>query len=112
MYQECPRKYFYRHEKEYVPIKESEALSFGKSFHKILELHFTNRQDEIPKEIELINNPFKRVIAAELYAGYKNKWGNQVADLVEKEFILPLLNPKTLTPSRTFELAGKIDQLS
>jgi len=51
------------------------------------------------------------VIASELMAGYHLRWHQEplVTELVEHEFTMPLVNPLTNHPSRTWTLSGKID---
>ena len=108
LYQSCPRKFFFMHEQGYIPVKEHEALAFGKIFHSFLEALFSGKEAPvIPAEI----NPYTAVILTELLTGYKAKWQQIKADAVECEYVLPLLNPATAAASRTFELAGKIDAI-
>lgn len=109
MYQECPKKFYYRNELGYLPVREAEALSFGKAFHTLLEYWFRDVID-LPVMVENAD-PFTAVKIEELFRGYCAKWPRVKADAVECEYVLPLLNPATTAPSRTFELAGKIDAI-
>jgi hypothetical protein len=48
-----------------------------------------------------------------LLRGYDARWAGETHDVVavEREFYAPLVNPETGSPSRTFELGGKLDVL-
>lgn len=108
MYQECPKKFYYQHEQGYRPVREAQALTFGKIFHSLLEAYFTNGPlPPVPADLD----PYTAVTIDALFSGYTAKYPQVTADAVEKEFALPLINPKTKSASRTFELAGKIDAI-
>ena len=107
-YQSCPKKFYFRHELGYAAIRESEAMAFGTAFHKLLEAHFNGTPEVMPMIFDSIPDPFKRVAAEKLYEGYFAKYGEERA-ITEQEYVIPLINPKTMSASKTFELAGKID---
>jgi len=56
-------------------------------------------------------DPMDRAKARGLMRGYDARWGGIYWDVVsaETEFHLPIINPETGRPSRTFTHAGKID---
>ncbi len=59
-------------------------------------------------------DPFEKVRAEEMLHGYHLRWQSAglVPIAVEVEFTAPLVNPETGAPSRTFQLAGKLDVLA
>jgi hypothetical protein len=57
---------------------------------------------------------FDAIRAEEMIAAYHARWAEESAATydvlgVEEEFLLPLVNPETGAPSRTFQSAGKLD---
>jgi len=110
LYQECPRKFFIKHERGFVPVREASYLAFGTVIHSAIEQFYNGvefKDIDFGKEIE---NEFEMVKIHELIRGYINHWGRfEEVIATEKEFKFPLLNPKTKSASRTFEMAGKID---
>lgn len=119
-YQECPKKFSYMYEKGYRPIKEKHALWFGSLIHKCLEQWFNGKS--IVEIIDYLHDigvdgtygeRIDIIKCRELMIGYNHKWKNvKLKTLaVEKEFSIPLINPKTVHTSRTFRLAGKIDAI-
>ena len=63
-----------------------------------------------------MSDPFDRVRAEVMLAGYDARWEPEShryqVIAVEAEFSAPLINPETNYPSRTFQLAGKLDVLA
>lgn len=113
LFQECPRKFFYKVESGYLPVTESSALAFGTAFHKVLEIYFSTGDAE--KASSIINTLelgiYEIVKIKELFDGYCKMWKPMKTVATEKEFSIPLLNPMTVGVSRTFEIAGKIDAI-
>lgn len=113
LFQQCNRKFQYMHEMGYRPVREAIALRFGTAFHRALEQYFTGT--EPTSVVDWINGDetidvFDRVKVRELFLGYVRRWGRPDKVLaVEVEFQIPLLNPATAAPSKTFVIAGKID---
>lgn len=130
----CARLHDLRYNRGWVPVRESEALRFGKLMHQGLEAWWLwfKQAAEQPEMIghDIVDqpdlaahfvvtgvaaDPFEGVRAEELLRGYHRRW-EEDADLyevvsVEQEFRAPLLNPATWKPSRTWRLGGKIDLL-
>lgn len=97
------------------PVNDSDALTFGTQFHRLLEKYWKR---------ELVNagdfeteDPYRRETLKALFDGYCDKWlqGDlDTYDVVcsEIEFAAPLMNPETGATSKTWELAGKIDAMA
>lgn len=75
--------------------------------------------NEAVKAIDLLTstNPELAVMAATargLMAGYEQKWGSSPWSTieVEEQYTLPIINPDTGRPSRTFDQGGKADALA
>lgn len=112
IFQECPRKYKIMMEDGYRPVTVNENLSLGSLIHNCLELYLTGKKDKIPDTINQEADPFRRIIVAELMNGYMVRWPDISGILaVEQQFKLPLVNSKTASASRTWEIAGKIDAI-
>jgi len=110
IYQECPRKFQIMMEQGYRPVQVNENLSFGSLIHKLLELYLSGEKEKIPQTLSQEKDDFRRVTASALIDGYMLRWPDLSEVIgVEKEFKIPLVNPKTTAASRTFDLAGKID---
>jgi PD-(D/E)XK nuclease superfamily len=58
-----------------------------------------------------VSDPFELARAEEMMRGYSARWCDEPLTVlaVEAEFVADLLNPDTGSPSRTFQLGGKID---
>lgn len=121
-FSDCARKYYYNYELGYKPVKKSDALRFGSLFHKALNawwgtafrsLKLINAMIVIDNECIKDENALDIEIATQLIKGYTLKWIDEDIKTiaVEKEFKVPLYNPETASPSKTFELNGSIDVL-
>lgn len=106
-FRSCQRKYHYRYEKKARPIVDSEALSVGKRIHEALEIWWSTSGD-ITAALNVLSDAKERA----MMVGYHARWSKPPKVIaVEKEFRMPLINPKTGAASKTFELAGKIDAI-
>jgi hypothetical protein len=111
----CARRYYYRYELGYRPLIVSDALRFGTLFHKGLEVWWQTvdlaAAYVVMRAAE--SDPFERVKAEELLAGYHARWANEPLTVlaVEAQFEAPLVNPQTGAESRTFRLGGRIDAI-
>lgn len=119
----CPRRHHFRYKLRRRPIKRGEALSFGSLLHvglewwwktdgspaDRLEAALAAMQASAGEEDEL--DAFALVTAEELMYGYTARWGDATLRTVavEQSFEVPLINPKTGKPSRTFMIGGKVD---
>ncbi|MFH0899060.1 MAG: PD-(D/E)XK nuclease family protein [Pseudomonadota bacterium] len=120
----CARLHHYQYVLGVRPRLEDEALRFGTLWHQALESWWStppaHRLDAgssaiaeaCRKSADL--DPFDRVRAEMLLAGYDARWREEQFETlaVEKEFSAPLSNPTTGRPSRTWELGGKIDAIA
>jgi hypothetical protein len=113
-YRSCARKYFYSYELRRRPASESDALRFGTLMHRGLEVWWqTVNLEAALHAMAGEADPFERAKAEELMRGYHLRWKDEPLDVlaVEAEFVAPLVNPDTGAPSKTWELAGKIDAI-
>lgn len=131
----CPRLHHYRYELCRRPARKGNALTIGTIFHCGLEAWW--RAWKAKQESSLLGaavNPLNLALEAiseayfrvtddvdeydhlkmiVLMRGYDARWSDEMNHIrvvaVEKEFVGPLVNPDTGHPSRTYQLAGKID---
>lgn len=121
-YRSCPRKYFFSYERLVRPIKTPEAIRDGHIGHSWLEAwwlavlgntHEDVRLGAALNLISFLDDPYEHAVHTALACGYHARWSD--AGLrplaVEKEFSVPLVNPETDCPSRTWAKGGKIDVL-
>lgn len=118
----CARLHQYRYLECRVPHGESGAMRFGTLFHAALEQWWKGYALDSLQRVALALQVIatydcadeeERVLAEELMAGYHLRWHQEplTTELVEHEFEMPLVNPMTNYPSRTWTLSGKIDAL-
>lgn len=117
----CARLHQYRYLECRVPMGESGPARFGTLFHAALETWWKAYAEDPLTRVRLALETIalhsadeeERIIAEELMAGYHLRWHQEplVTELVEHEFQMPLVNPMTNHPSRTWTLSGKIDAL-
>lgn len=121
----CPRRHHFRYVKRRRPIKRGEALSFGSLWHvglehwwltdgspaDRLEAALAAMQASAGEEDEI--DAYALVTAEELMYGYTARWGDATyrTVAVEQSFEVPLINPATGKPSRTFQIGGKVDAI-
>ena len=123
-YRSCPRKFKYRYVKLRRTRRVTEALRFGSFFHCGLNawwgtdgpaeeklcaalIAMRKRAEERPDDAD----PYDLVKAEELILGYTARWGNEDYETVavEKQFDVPLVNPESGRPSKTYRVQGAID---
>lgn len=108
----CLREHYYRYELGIVRDTEAQYFKVGHVLHAGLETwHATNDADKTLAAIHL-DDPYDHVTVLVLLAGYIDHTQPLTFEAAEQEFHLPLINPESNYPSRTFELAGKIDGLT
>jgi hypothetical protein len=115
-YRRCPREYQFRYEMSYSSIERAQSLRFGGAVHAGLEALWTNGwlvQSAITVALDQVSDPFDAARIEVSLLGYLARWKDEPFELVaaEKEFRAPLVNPDTGAPSKTWELAGKLDVL-
>lgn len=108
----CPRKHLYRYEYGIRPAEESDALRVGSAFALAVETEAKGGDVEAALAGKL-EDPYELALVAAMFNGHIAYWANDPTKHVEaeKEFSVPLVNPETGMPSRTFLLGGKIDRL-
>ncbi len=118
-YRSCPRKYFYAYEQRRRAIEDHEALRFGTLMHRGLEVWWTTV--DLEKALAAMRASYfglgidnvEAIKAEALMAGYHVRWKDEPLEVlaVEQQFVAPLVNPKTGSESKTWELGGKIDAI-
>ncbi len=111
----CQRLHHLRYQLGYRALVELGGRRFGTLFHAGLEAWWRAPQGErlsaALDAVQYESDPFQRMLAEVLLAGYNQRWGDEPYDVlaVECEFVVELRNPATGAASRTWQLAGKID---
>jgi len=126
-FRSCPRRYWLAYEQGVRPDRPAQPLRMGQAFHRGLELRAKGyAEDEaiigattgyaIPplwcetnEQVHKWN--IERETVAQLLAGHFWRWSHEPMEHVatEQTFEMPLRNPESGRPSRTFWLAGKFD---
>lgn len=118
-FRSCQRQHHYRYDLGYRPVSDSETLAFGSLMHDTLEAYWNARRPgattpplaaalaQLPGTLD----PYVRARAEAMLAGYAVAWDAIECEVlgVEVEFRLPLINPESGAPSRTWQLGGKLD---
>jgi hypothetical protein len=116
----CQREHLFRYELGYRPVEDAHALRFGSLVHLGLEALFLAVMAGLPVQawleaalaaVQAEADLFDRVKAEEILRGYFYRWKDEPYEVlaVEAKFELPLINPATGAPSRTWRLSGKLD---
>lgn len=116
----CQRLHHLKYELGYRAIVELGGRKFGTLVHKGLEALWRARmakasaEDALNAALAAVQgeaDPFERVKAEVLLAGYSARWPDTDYEVlaVEAQFTSELRNPATGAASRTWVLAGKID---
>lgn len=121
LFKNCRKAWYYRNIKELVPLFESEARGIGTAVHKGLETgsieaalaSFDNTFPSDQDEADALET--NRVIVQAMLEGYFERFGvgfpNAEERKPEAKFAVPIINPRTGAKSKTFQLAGKADDL-
>ena len=108
----CLREHYYRYELGIVRYTEAQYFKVGHAIHQALETwHSTKDADKTVAALNL-DDAYDQITALVLIDGYIDHTQPLNFEVAEQEFHLPLINPESNYPSRTFELAGKIDGLT
>jgi hypothetical protein len=111
-YRKCARLERLLYVDGWRPVSESEALRFGSLWHLGLEYWWTGGLDAALTAVAgRAVDEYEQARIEELLRGYDARWHGQDYEVlgVEEEFGVPLINPATWQPSRTWRLAGKVD---
>lgn len=124
----CPRKFELRYRLGLRPSHDSDALRIGSAFHVGLEeikrgngadaavtaVRIAYADAECPPWLEPVDFQVEEETCVALVTGYAKRYANdaiiEYID-VERSFDLPIVNPRTGHPSRTFRSRGKIDAI-
>ena len=114
-YRACPRQHYLAYVQGYAPRAVAPALEFGTGMHEALAAWWTaSRADAFAQALASLPagwDPYVRARAEAMLAGYDAFWtleGFEALE-VERSFRLPLINPESGHPSRTWELGGTVD---
>lgn len=123
----CPRQFWYRYDLGLRRVRETAPLRLGSAFHHGQELRRGLFGDDVGAVIDLATAGYVEVpqwaepqawavegeTVRQLLAGHFWRYGADDLEFlaVELPFDIPLVNPDTGAPSRTFRLAGKIDAI-
>ena len=118
-FKRCRKEYYYRYMKELVPRREGMARGIGSAVHKGLETGSIDDALELFDRIfpadqtEADALEYNRVTVRAMLEGYFEKYGKDWEGEFrpEVQFNIPVINPATGKPSRSFTLAGKADGL-
>jgi hypothetical protein len=136
----CPRKFFWSYEKGWRPGRDKTPLRMGSAGHAgvdaltqpigashatavelamdtieaVYDQHILTAaswQDADQAQLDLA---MECVTVQELVRGYATAWANSPLTIMESEavFNLPIVNPDTSAPSRTFRQAGRRDRVA
>lgn len=108
----CLREHYYRYELGIVRRAEAQYFKVGHAIHNALEVwHSTGDADKTVAAV-VLDDAYDQMTCLVLLDAYIDSTQPLEFESVETQFELPLVNPKTGYPSRTFVLAGKIDGLT
>lgn len=129
-FRNCRKQYYYRYELGLTPKRRKASLSVGSALHKGLEYYYSGREledcllealavlDEVDKAFWDQENyddlEKQKAVIVGMLTGYHQFFNDRASFqkvLPELEFNVPILNPATGSPSKTFVHAGKIDAL-
>lgn len=117
-WRDCKRKHRLMYIDGWRIVRKAAALREGDIGHVGLEAWWKDDgTDRIGVALDAMKgmgeDAYEQAAMEELLKGYDYVYGDQmdryVVHAVEESFTLPLINPKTGAPSRTWTLAGKVD---
>ena len=120
-FKNCRKAFYYRNVLSIVPRIEKESRGIGSAVHKGIET------GSIEEALRLFDNIFpsdqeeadkleiNKAIVHAMLEGYFNLYGSGFPEAEERypefKFKIPIVNPKTKAKSKSFMLAGKVDDL-
>jgi hypothetical protein len=115
----CQRRHHYAYGLGYRAVEDADALRLGTLVHAGLAAWWAALGDQrFAVALEVLRaadaDPYEAERASAMLAGYDARWGlgaEYETLAVEVPFRAPLVNPETHAPSRTWQLAGKIDAI-
>ena len=117
MFKNCPQMGYYRQVEHLVPRIQSDALGIGSGFHKGAETGsveqalavFANDYPSTQEEMNALE--IKKATVQAMVEGYGKAFKQFDNIQPEIKFSLPIINPATGAPSKSFNLSGKADGL-
>jgi len=110
----CPRKYLYAYELGRRARRGAGPLGFGHAVHEGLEALWLGH-DWSAALAESGLDPFGLTAATAMLEGYVARWGDPREQFevlgVELQFDIPMVNPSTGAPSKTWRHGGTLDAL-
>ncbi|HEY3376260.1 MAG TPA: PD-(D/E)XK nuclease family protein [Armatimonadota bacterium] len=119
----CPMRVYWRTIREIAPLERDADLYFGTFIHACQEIwHETHDMGAVQEHIDWecslrsenpdINTMWHKATAMML--GYAMQWpaDDFTITACEQSFEVPIVNPESGRPSRSFVLAGKIDRIA
>lgn len=117
-FRRCQREWQLSYLELYRPRHAGAALSLGSLVHRELEAWWSIAGRFAPApdgEFDYADlDPYDVAKGLAMLHGYHLRYVDQAVEVlaVEKEFRLPLVNPKTGCASKTYQLGGKLDALA
>jgi hypothetical protein len=110
-FKSCPRKFYWRYERQIEAVERPEALLLGSAIHGFLEAHYRQLPFTLPDDL----NPKSLAILKGVMEYYPLLFMDD-ADLfdpiaIEKTIHGEILNPTTGRPARDYSFGGKVDGL-
>lgn len=127
-FRRCPRLSYFEYEQRIRPVRRDGPRAFGGGFHSAQDVIWnaasqglaakkaaldgwlkTPTVDREPAEFD----PYVFAMLRALLIGYLARWHAEDVEVlaVERKFSMPLVNPSTGAPSKTFVLNGRIDAI-
>lgn len=117
-YRRCPREHHLSYVEGYRATSDSQPLRLGTAIHLGLEAWWLGQplSEALKAATAGLEDPYEAAKVRAMLVGYDARWeaDRPLYEVVqvEAQFQAPILNPETGHPSKTFQLAGKIDVLT
>lgn len=116
----CRKKYWFAYEHRLRPLSERSYLTFGSAMHHAIELFGTQGIESAREYLGELKDQWSDRFAWftlwALFHGYANRYADHplIIEVIEAELVfnLPIVNPETGAPSKTFNQSGKMDSIS
>jgi len=115
----CPKADYWRNIRGLVPIQKKQSLNIGGAFHIGMEtrsveaaLAYLEKQVKTFDQTDVNELETAKVIVEAMVRGAMEMWSPFENGKRELKFEIPIINPKTGRPSKSFRLAGKTDELA
>lgn len=110
-FKSCPRKFYWRYERQIEAVTRPEALLLGTAIHGFLECYYR----QIPYEPPIDLTPKSQAILKGTMEGYAVRYMDDcdLFDAIALEQVISgeILNPETGRPAREYAYGGKVDGL-